>query len=80
MIFSHSTFLWKECSSFVFNFNPKSSFVCQTCGPRPKTLFWEGVAIGMLWEKIGDIPDLVIPFNSVTILDDPSYKDRILKK
>ena len=61
----------------VLNLNPKSSVVCPECGPRPNTLCCDGVAIGMLWEKIRDIPDLVIPFNSETILDAPSYKDRI---
>ena len=78
-IFRSAVFLfWEE----VLNINPKTGFVCPECGPRPKTLCCDGVAVGMQWEKIKDISDLdlVLPFNSPEILDAPHYKERMFIK
>ena len=76
-IFRSAVFLfWGE----VLNINPKTGFVCPECGPRPKTLCCDGVAVGMQWEKIKDISDLVLPFNSPEILDAPHYKERMFIK
>ena len=76
-IFKNAVFLfWEE----VLNMNPKTAFVCPDCGPRPKTLCCDGVAVGMQWDKMKEISDLIMPFNSPEILDAPQYKERMFIK
>ena len=76
-IFREAVFLFWEN---VLNLNPKATFVCPECGPRPATLCCDGVAVGMLWDKVRNIPDLVLPFESSSILDAPPYKERMFIK
>ena len=40
----------------------------------------DGVAVGMQWDKMKEISDLIMPFNSPEILDAPQYKERMFIK
>ena len=51
-------FFWEN----VLDINMKSSFVCQSCGPRPKDLCMDGVAIRILFEKIQDSDESIFSF------------------
>jgi hypothetical protein len=66
----------------VLDMNEKSSFVCSVCGPRPQDLCMDGVAVGMLFDKVKDInmDEFVIPFESSEILDAPSFRERMFIK
>ena len=69
---------WTE----VLDINEKASFVCSSCGPRPKDLCMDGVAVGMLFEKVKDksMEEFVIPFDSIEVFDAPNFRDRMFLK
>ena len=55
-------------------------FQCETCGPRPEYLCMDGVAIGMMVEKLKKEDNLILPASSPVVLDAPSYKERMFIK
>ena len=78
--------IFKEAVYFVWvnvlEINKKSSFVGSNCGPKQANLCMDGVAVGMLFEKVKDIEmdDFIIPFESPEVLDAPAFKDRMFIK
>ena len=70
------TTFWSD----VLNLNLKNSFRCRNCGDKPNNLVIDGVSIGIKISSLKDKSELFLPFSGNSLLDAPTYKERMFIK
>jgi hypothetical protein len=66
--------------SDVLDLAAEKSFRCISCGDRPENLVIDGVSIGIKVSSLKDKADLFLPFDGESLLDAPTYKERMFLK
>merc|ERR1719319_1965658 len=67
---------WEE----TLELSEKVCFQCPICGPRPPVLVIDGVAIGIMKERLHHQANMFVPFESSKIFDCPTFQDKMFIK